>query len=334
MGYTMATIKALLARDAIVHVVHWDHKKLTPYNVVNQENLNLYPRSKHNVKRLRRLLDDIEPDLLVVSGWMDVGYIKVAYKARMKNVPVVLALDGQWEASLKQKMASFVKPIFRPFYSHAWVSGVYQYEFARKLGFPKENIKFDLYSADHNIFNDIYNSRQNKVDIRNDILFVGRLETVKGLELLLESWEELSHKYQNSNLVLVGNGSLYEKAAKLDKVIVHKFLQPQELHKVAESAGCFILPSFYEPWGVVLHEFAIAGLPIICSSVCGAASRFVVNTYNGFIFKSENKAELKQCIIRFFELSNDERKEMSQASRQLGMSISPQSSASNLISIL
>jgi len=41
-----------------------------------------------------------------------------------------------------------------------------------------------------------------------------------------------------------------------------------------ENSGCFILPSRYEPWALVIHEAACAGLPIICTNVCGTVDHF------------------------------------------------------------
>ena len=59
------------------------------------------------------------------------------------------------------------------------------------------------------------------------------------------------------------------------------FVQPDDLPAVLERAGCLVLPSRFEPWGVVVHEAAAAGLPIVCTPVCGAATRLVLDGYNG-----------------------------------------------------
>ena len=47
------------------------------------------------------------------------------------------------------------------------------------------------------------------------------------------------------------------------------------------EAGCLILPSRFEPWGVVVQEAAASGQAVICTSTCGAASRLVLDGYNG-----------------------------------------------------
>ena len=51
------------------------------------------------------------------------------------------------------------------------------------------------------------------------------------------------------------------------------FIQPENLEKV-KNAGCFVLPSLKDNWGVVVHEFAAAGLPLIISDGVGAKLLF------------------------------------------------------------
>ena len=68
------------------------------------------------------------------------------------------------------------------------------------------------------------------------------------------------------------------------------------------SCGVFVLPSIYEPWALVLQEFAAAGLPILCSSICGASPHFVINNYNGYTFTAGDVLFLISQVLRFFLL--------------------------------
>ena len=49
------------------------------------------------------------------------------------------------------------------------------------------------------------------------------------------------------------------------------FMQPAQLPQAFRDHGVFVLPSRYEPWGVVIAEAAASGLAVICSDACGAA---------------------------------------------------------------
>lgn len=198
MGYTMATIRELAERGNEVHVVHWDHKKQTPYKAPVVPNIFMYNRSELSVEQIKKLAKNIAPVVTVVSGWMDRGYMSVAKQLRLEGLPVVVGFDDQWHGTLKQWLAIILGRVgyFSQFYSHAWVAGLYQFEYARRLGFEKKNIVYDLYSADLRLFNQAYHdsieNKQNHYPHR--FLFVGRFEPVKGLDVLLQAWQQLGVK--------------------------------------------------------------------------------------------------------------------------------------------
>ncbi len=338
MGYTMATIKALVERGAEVHVVHWDHKKLTPYHAPECQNVHLHKRSAMSVKAIQRLAMEFDPAITVVSGWQDRGYMTVARQLRTQGHIVVTTLDGQWHGSLRQQVATVMGAVgyFSRYYSHAWVSGVYQYEYARRLGFDKKRIVYDLYSADLSLFQKAYQTSHEKK--RNcyphRFLFVGRFELIKGLDTLLEAWRIIGDSRSDWELVLIGNGSLKRTLLGTQGGIAKDFMQPEELIDEVANAGCFVLPSRGEPWGVVLHEFAAAGLPLIVSDVVGSASTFLIPGLNGYSFTAQNANELAGRMLRIIDSADQELLAMGSASYQLSHRISPQSSAANLLSIV
>ena len=107
-------------------------------------------------------------------------------------------------------------------------------------------------------------------------LYVGRFEKVKGIENLKKAWNELSKLNHNWSLTLVGNGSYQSKFDNYNNVDVINFLQPEKLIEVVADCGCFVLPSNYEAWGVVVHEFSAAGMPLILSNKIGSKSMFLI----------------------------------------------------------
>jgi len=108
------------------------------------------------------------------------------------------------------------------------------------------------------------------------VLNVGRLEQIKGQDLLLEAWPLVRQKIPAAHLWLVGEGSrrpfLEQRAEKLQIASsVHFWGQL----KAAEVTGCmaaadlFVLPSRSEAFGIVLLEAMSQGLPIVASDVGG-----------------------------------------------------------------
>lgn len=120
----------------------------------------------------------------------------------------------------------------------------------------------------------------------------------------------------------------------LPGVIVKDFMQPDKLVNEIADAGCFILPSRGEPWGVVVHEFAAAGMPLILSDAVGAASTFLVPGLNGYSFRTNDAAALAERMEQIIDSSDDELLAMSVASHRLSERTTPHTSAANLLSIL
>ena len=84
-------------------------------------------------------------------------------------------------------------------------------------------------------------------------------------------------------LVVCGTGPLAASLAGVEGIEARGFVQPGDLPAVFADATCLVLPSTFEPWGIVVHEAAAAGLAIICSTAVGASSRFLVDGYNGVL---------------------------------------------------
>ena len=116
----------------------------------------------------------------------------------------------------------------------------------------------------------------------------------------------------------------------MEGVNIRGFVQPAELPNLALEAGVFVLPSRFEPWGVVLHEFAAAGLPLIASDACGSATAFLRHGYNGYLHKAGDKASIRSALRRMMRSSDDDREQMGRRSSELAKQLTPQTWAATL----
>lgn len=336
MGYTLATIKALIATGAEVHLVFHDHTKQTPYQLPNIPHISIYKRSQMSDADLFRLATELHPDITQVSGWVDKGYLAVAKQLRSRGAIVVTGLDNQWQGTLRQYGAVLLSRFgyLARYFSHVWVAGAYQYELARRLGFSQKQIVFDLYCADlilfHAAYTRSYASKHRHYPHR--FLFVGRFAAVKGLDILIRAWQSLNGVRGDWELYLIGSGPLRDTLPAIAGVVIKDFMQPEQLIAEVAEAGCFVLPSRSEPWGVVVHEFCAAGLPMILSDVVGAASSFLIPGLNGFHFQSGDAAALAARMRQIMATSEKGLIDMATASHQLSHRISPETSAHNLLS--
>lgn len=133
-------------------------------------------------------------------------------------------------------------------------------------------------------------------------LWAGRLEYVKGLDLLLEAVRSLRDRTDKEFLVrLAGKGSLRKKLEQNaaaygieDRITFLGRLSRQEMLVEMQGANCFILPSRYEAFGVVLIEAMATGLPVIATRSGGPAS--IVDTESGLLVNPENSEELSLAM--------------------------------------
>jgi len=338
-GYNIPFFRELSGNfNCDVHVVHWDIKKLTPYVPESIENVTYYKKSKFKTKfELNNLVFRLSPELVYICGWMDFDYLYCARNLVRNKIPVVAGFDDIYFNSIRQRIASLVFPLLRSmFFSHAWVSGYYQYEFAKRLGFRNDSIIYNLLSADVDSFSAAY---QSSIELKqqtypHNFYFVGRFSEEKGILQLLKVWKKLGVRKKDWNIYFVGEGKLKINLLNAGDVNVLEYIHPVDLPKFVKDFGCFILPSLREPWALVLHEFAAAGIPLIASNVCGAAPFFLIHGFNGFTFTHSDDSDLENALLKVINMTDSELFSMSKNSYLLGQRITPKMSASSFISII
>lgn len=109
---------------------------------------------------------------------------------------------------------------------------------------------------------------------RPKILFVARHNYInKGASLLLEAFRLIKGKHKHAELVIVGpNREDLAIPHDEENVVVHGFLEWSELEELFNTSTLFVMPSLYEPYGLVYLEAMGCGTPVICSSNGGMAS--------------------------------------------------------------
>lgn len=117
------------------------------------------------------------------------------------------------------------------------------------------------------------------------LLFVGRLEREKGVEVLLDAWRRTGLS-DRATLVFAGAGPLQPEGPGI------RVLGPVPRHDLPAlyaAADALVLPSvrtatFLEPWGLVVNEAMHQGTPVIASDAVGAvAGGLVRDGRNGLV---------------------------------------------------
>ncbi len=142
---------------------------------------------------------------------------------------------------------------------------------------------------------------------RKIILYVGRIVREKGIFTLLDALEKLRKQGKDVSLVFVGEGPLKEDLAKEvlrrklnDRVTLAGFVDEKKLVSLYNSSDVFVLPSHYEPFGMVVLEAMASRIPVVVSDV-GGLSEIVEDGVTGVKVPAYNPSALAEGILRVLE---------------------------------
>ncbi|MFT4778441.1 MAG: glycosyltransferase involved in cell wall biosynthesis [Flavobacteriales bacterium] len=333
--YVLASMQALQEHQVELHIVRWPVNSEAPFEFRKLDDVFIYDRSTFTDESLTAFARDLRPDLILTSGWIDKGYLKVNTFWYQK-CPTVLLLDNHYTGDIKQKIAALISPFWlKTKFSHAWVPGDPQFAFARKLGFKKEDIRTGFYCADTELFTAFSdNHPERETSLPNRFIYIGRYIDFKGVEELWEAFTAFRKMHPEWELICIGTGELWERRTTNEGIKHLGFIQPADLPEQLLKAGVFVLPSRKEPWGVVIHEMAAAGFPLICSNTIGAATRFLEEGKNGFSFKAHTPSSIQEAMEKMALLTDEERSNMGAHSKQLAKELTPDKWATTLLSFL
>lgn len=134
------------------------------------------------------------------------------------------------------------------------------------------------------------------------LVYVGRLEYEKGVQDLIAAMPRIRRAYPDTTLTVAGVGTQFEwlrDRARAQRVVrAVQFvghLNHAHLLKLLHGADAIVLPSRYEPFGIVALEAAAAGTPLVTSTV-GGLGELVVDTVTGASFKPADVAGLVTAV--------------------------------------
>jgi glycosyltransferase involved in cell wall biosynthesis len=337
-GYFMACVDRLIeVSGAEVHIVKYPVNSVAPFQFKIHPDVKLYDSEKYNRDELKKLIHDINPDLLYVCGWSNKDYVAVA-KSFRKKIPVVLTFDNPWRGTMKQYIATIIGgPYLKSIYTHCWVPGEPNAAYARRLGFKGDRLFQGMYSADYNLFHQYYldTKEKKKHSFPHRFLFAGRYTPLKGIREVWDAFITLQKEMPNDwELWCLGKGELDPEFPVHDKIKNFGFVQPSEMKYYLENTGVFLLPAYFEHWGVAVHEFAAAGFPMICTDTTSAATAFLKDGYNGYSIQPYSMTAIKDAMRKIVMQSDNELNKMASNGVRLAGTITPDTWSQTLLKLL
>lgn len=139
-----------------------------------------------------------------------------------------------------------------------------------------------------------------------NIVYVGRLEKVKNVKMLIDTFSKLEKK--NVQLTIVGTGSELEELKTLaeesefkQRIVFTGFVK--EPSRFLADADLFVLPSLSEGFGIAAVEAMLLKVPVLCSNV-GGIPEFINDGENGWLFDPNNENEFLSKFNSILNLDN------------------------------
>lgn len=289
-----------------------------PYRVLFEgslEQVGLWER----VRALFSTFREFDPDVLNVTGYSDWAQVLLMLHARSRGIKVIMSSESSaqdhvrsgWKEKLKRRIVSYADAFF--------CFGKSSAGYLESLGVPPSRIAVQNAAViDEDTIRQRYAAAKKvngtAIDAqRRKFIYVGRLAPEKNLLLLVQAFISLGRRNPDHSweLLLVGEGPMrqeLEAVVKEANMAGHIRLEGgcpwYEVPGWLATSDVLILPSTSEPWGLVVNEAMVCGMPVIVSRACGCADDLVQEGTNGFLFQPSAQHEL-ETAMEFFITNPD-----------------------------
>lgn len=254
-------------------------------------------------------------DVVVIGGWNQPAFWEAAAWCKVTHTPLVAWVEstaadhrsGWFEPAKRRLLGAIDRYVVPGAASRAYLEG---------LGVPASGIVVAPNAVDPEIFG---RGRRSRDDGRCLVVSVGRLSPEKGVDVLVEAVRGLPVE-----LEIAGAGPEEARLRTLagDNVVFLGWVARDALPDLYANADVAVMPSRSEPWGLVLNEAALAGLPLVSTTAAGAAWDLIEDGVNGFRVPAGDVHALRAALDR---LVRDDafRRSAGERSRELVSAFTP-----------
>ena len=241
------------------------------------------------------------PDLFIHTGWSAKHFMSLGDDCRRYGARVVIMIDNRWRGDIRQFIGSLYFRFFlRNKFSAVIVPGASGRKLMKYFGMEHNDIYLGMYGATTSVFPAGLPLNQRK----NKILFVGQMITRKGLPEFAEALTAFMRSHSHVVVECIGNGPLEVLIRAIPGIDYTCFQQTDYVAKAMADSRFLILPSRDDTWGVVLHEAALSGCGLLCTSNVGA-HQDLVSEANGRVFQPNNATSIYESLVWASELGEE-----------------------------
>jgi len=236
----------------------WILTKFTPYILLNPDKIDVFFSPSHYLPPISRVP--------MVCSIMDLGYLRFSEQFRKYDY---------WQLKYWTAISINISKRIIAISDSTRKDIVRQYPFASKktvvvpLGYDKTHFSTKISNEDVRRVKAKYHI------VNNYILFLSTLKPSKNVEGLLEAFSVISKRFSEFRLVIAGKkGWLYDsifkkvKSLGLEKdVIFTDFVAEEDKPALIKGAKVFVLPSFWEGFGLDVLNAIACGVPAVVSNI-------------------------------------------------------------------
>jgi glycosyltransferase involved in cell wall biosynthesis len=248
-----------------------------------------------------------------------VGYVRatfwIAYfAARSVGIPFIFGTDASRieprdESKLKLAAKKIIWPAVFSLAGQVLTASSAGRDMMIDLGFPPDRVSMTLDTVD----NDWWLAQANAVNREEArkqlgfqphekiILFCAKLQPWKRPMDLLQAFA--SAAIPNAKLVFAGDGAQraeLEREAAIqrisDKIRFLGFVNQSQLPKLYKAADLMVIPSRYEPFGLVVNESMLCGCPVVASDRVGAVRDLITHGETGYVYPCDDTNALAALL--------------------------------------
>ena len=326
-GYMAACWRALAQRPGVdLHVLAWS----TPggdapfdNSLVDGAPVRLLDdRERNDAALIREEVSRHRPEVIAIAGWFHPPYVDLALR-RHGGAKFLMGMDTPWRGTLRQRLAPYKLRKLIKSIDGIVVAGERAYQYARVLGTPEGRIFRGYYGFDYGAFAPLYERRLATAGgWPKRFGYTGRYAPEKCVPELVSAYRAYRRSVPDPwPLTCCGHGPLKSTLADVEGVEDLGFVQPRDLPDALLRHGASVLPSRYEPWGVVVAEALASGLPVLCTEAVGASVELVRSYHNGLTVAPENVGALARGM-RWLHENHARLPEMGLRGRELASAFS------------
>ena len=166
----------------------------------------------------------------------------------------------------------------------------------------KDYMELDSSVIPYSFAGKILKDHERFLDRKLRLLFMGRLQKQKGAHILPEVSQLLDAKKIDHEIIVLGDGELMgqlkEEIEKENlKIKLMGFISDRdEIYNFLGMSDILLVPSVYEPFGIVVLEAMSAGIPVVGTNIGGVEE--LINKNEVGLTCIPDAGELVRCIIK------------------------------------